>query len=404
VSNLPVVCIFGVKNISLKSEGPVPYFETDDMDCRCYLTDDNLSGVLAYDRPSVIVSFGKEEDFVNLMASPFSVRKKWIHFPDTGNIEGIGIEAFRCFLHNAVNDRQDLPLISVFTPAYKTGSKIMKPFSSLLSQTYPDWEWVIIDDSDDDGETFSSLSEIADSDPRVRVYKNSKHSGVIGSVKGDACALCRGSILVELDHDDEIVPQALEWLFNAYTSHPDVGFVYTDFAECFEDGTPWEYGPGWGMGYGSYRTEEYGGIEYKVVNSPHVNAKVVRHIVAMPNHIRSWRTDVYRQIGGHGNTIHVADDYELMLRTFLNTRMGHIPRMGYVQYRNETGNTHQVRNAEIQRLVRYFSQYYDDRIHERLLELGVDDFVWKEGELTFAKLLSIPNQEPESHCTIRIDV
>ena len=101
--------------------------------------------------------------------------------------------------------------------------------------------------------------------------------------------------------------------------------------------------------------------------------------------------------------LHVADDYELMVRTFLATRMGHIPKMAYVQYRNESGNTHQVRLQEIQRLVRYISLHYDERIHARLKELGVSDFIW-DGKTPSFYNLSKPNEEPESHCTVTIDV
>jgi hypothetical protein len=184
-----------------------------------------------------------------------------------------------------------------------------------------------------------------------------------------------------------------------------VGFIYTDFAECFEGGEKVEYPPGWGFGYGSYRTEIHNGMEYSVVNCPHINAKTIRHIVAAPNHVRSWRTSAYHLAGGHSPLIHVADDYELMLRTFLTTRMGHIPKMSYIQYRNLEGNTHQSRNQEIQRLVRHFSMAYDSRIHQRLLELKVDDFVWDlaERQPTFFRL-GTPNQSAESHCTVTIEV
>ena len=101
--------------------------------------------------------------------------------------------------------------------------------------------------------------------------------------------------------------------------------------------------------------------------------------------------------------IHVVDDYELMIRTFLSTRMALIPKMCYLQYRNQSGNTSQIRNKDIQRLVKYFSLFYDKRIHQRFLDLGVDDFVWQDGTPGFYRL-GIPNQTPESHCTIRLEL
>ena len=205
----------------------------------------------------------------------------------------------------------------------------------------------------------------------------------------------------------------MDLVAKAYQKHPECGFVYTDFAECFEDGSPVKYGrdhtleppfTDWGYGYGSYRDEQHAGQTYAVANSPNINPKTIRHIVAAPNHIRSWRKTTYMEIGGHSDTVHVADDYEIMVRTFLHTRMCRIPRMCYVQYRNfGVGNTHRERNQEIQRLVRYFSCHYDQRIHERFLELGVDDFVWQEGKSTFHEMGQIINQSEESHCTVTFE-
>jgi glycosyltransferase involved in cell wall biosynthesis len=291
----------------------------------------------------------------------------------------------------------------VFTPAYRSGSRISRPALSLAAQAHDNWEWVVFDDSDDGGETFGMLAGMADREPRMRVYRESRRSGRIGNVKRSACGLCRGKYLVELDHDDELAPDALGLVARAFEAHPEAGFVYTDCAECFEDGSPVTYPDGWGMGYGRYRDEVVGGIRYKAIVSPNINPKVIRHIVAAPNHIRAWRSDVYARLGGHRDMMHVADDYELVVRSFLATRMVRVPRMCYVQYRNEAGNTHRARNAEIQRLVRRVSMFYDEAIHRRLLELGVDDFVWDGKTPSFYRMMTVPNPTVESHCTITFE-
>jgi O-antigen biosynthesis protein len=138
------------------------------------------------------------------------------------------------------------------------------------------------------------------------------------------------------------------------------------------------------MGFGSYRFERLNGKDYAVTNYPSINAKTIRHIVGVPNHLRAWTKDAYWKCGGHNPDIHVCDDYELLIRTFLTTRMVHIQRFGYIQYHNSSssGNTQRHRNAEIQRLVKYFADHYNERIHRRFRELGVDDFIWqKKGEL-----------------------
>lgn len=396
MSDLPVVCIFGVQNVELKSEPSVPGFETNKFDCRCYLTDDDLDIVLAKDRPDVVATFGDKADFKNVAAASTAVRSRWVHFDNTRDLEGSGRKVFDAYMRVATQSKP--PMVSVFTPAFNSGARLMRPYASLCAQSHKDWEWVVVDDSTSP-DTFKFLMQLAEHDCRVRPIKPARHSGKIGGLKRMACRMSEGDVLVELDHDDEITDWALSAVADAFVKHPEVGFVYTDFAECFEDGRPFTYGPKWGLGYGSYRDESWNGRFFKVVNSPNINPKTIRHIVAAPNHIRAWRKTVYDAIGGHSDVLHVADDYELMVRSFLKTRMCRVSKLCYIQYRNTDGNTHQVRNKDIQRLVKHVSIRYDKAIHERFVELGVDDPLYKEGEPTFHKL-GHPNPSVESHCTI----
>jgi hypothetical protein len=207
---IPVVCIFGVKGVELFSAKQFPKFETNLLDCRCYFTDDDLQDIVAKDRPNVIVSVGDINDFQNIGNSPQEVQLRWLHYDNTDNWERVGREAFFCFLNNCLDKPKGEPLVSVFTPAYKTGTKIIRPLQSLLNQTHKNWEWVIYDDSDDDGKTFAELTQMAEVDSRISVYRTHRHSGNIGEVKNKACMLCQGEYLVELDHDDELTDIALE--------------------------------------------------------------------------------------------------------------------------------------------------------------------------------------------------
>lgn len=399
-NGLPVVCVFGLMNVELKSLPKVPDFETAEFDCRCYLTDENLQQILVEDRPHVFVSFGKVEDYPNLMASPFEVRKRWLNFENFDDPAGVGRGAYHCFISNIVNERKDVPLVTVFTPTYNIGDRIQKVYASLEAQTYKDWEWVIVDDSEDDGETFEALTALASKDVRVVPFKPHRHSGVIGSLKRQACGLARGEFLLELDHDDEFTPDAIAHVLAGFKQYPEAGFVYTDCAEVTMDMQPLRYGEGWGHGYGSYRTEVYKGRELLVTNASNINPKTIRHIVAAPNHIRAWRRSCYFEIGGHNTDLHVADDYELMVRTFLNTRMVRVPHLCYIQYmdKKSDSNTQRVRNKDIQRLVRYISTSYDKAIHTRFLELGVKDFVWDEKAGRSDMRRKNPPKEP--HCTL----
>jgi glycosyltransferase involved in cell wall biosynthesis len=399
---LPVVCLFGQNRLKLVT--PIwEQYEEKRLDCRCYASDSALEQVLLQDKPHVIVTSGDRSSFPNLSKAPFDIQKRWLHYEALPDPTHLGMDAYNCYLRNVFPDpgRNDHPLVTVFTAAYETGEKIRRPFLSLLEQTYSNWEWIVVDDSDDNGKTFKVVNDLAKKDHRIQVFKPWEHSGVIGRIKNWACSLGNGHFLVELDHDDELTDDALDCVVKGFQQFPEAGFLYTDCAEVFEDGTSSTYRNGWAFGYGSYRDVEYRGRLLKSGSAGNINAKTIRHIISAPNHIRAWRKSFYESIGGHNKELHVADDYELIVRTFLKTRMIRVPRLCYLQHISE--NTGQrTRNADIHRHVRSIRTYYDRMIHNRFLELGCEDFIWDEerGESN----LNIPNPGVEPHVTLTASV
>jgi hypothetical protein len=394
---LPVVCIFAHDRFELVTPKGEDYEETR-LDCRFYSSESALEQVLIKDSPQVIITIGNLSSFSNLLKTPFEVRKRWLHYETLPDLTQLGIDAYNSYLKNIFSDQgaDENPLVTVFTPAYKTGKKIHRPSQSLQGQTYTNWEWIIVDDSDDDGKTFKMLCDLGKMDHRIQVFKPWEHSGIIGKIKNWGCSLGKGHILVELDHDDELTDYALDCVVKGFEQFPEAGFLYTDCAEIYEDGTSYTYRPGWAFGYGSYSDVEYKGKVYKSANACNINAKTIRHIISTPNHIRAWRKAFYESIGGHNKELHVADDYEVMVRTFLKTRMVRVPKLCYLQH---IGNTaQQVRNKDIFRHVRTIKDHYDRMIHDRFLELRCEDFVWDEKK--GCSDYNLANPKIESHVTL----
>ena len=394
---LPVVCVFGHKAMTLTTPIVEAYEETR-LDCRCYATDADLERILVRDRPHVIISSGGLSAYPNLSKAPDAVRERWLHYDTLPDDTQLGIDVFNCYLGTVLRSpgRNGTPLVTVFTAAYRTGDRICRPLQSLQEQIYPNWEWIVVDDSDDGGHTFGVLTRIAKTDHRIQVFKAGEHSGVIGRVKNWACSLASGQLLVELDHDDALTDYALEMVVRGFQQFPEAGFLYTDCAEIRTDGTSLTYRDGWAFGYGAYTDVEYKGCVYKSGSGGNINAKTIRHIVSTPNHLRAWRKVCYDAIGGHNKHLHVADDYELLVRTFLATRMVRVPKLCYLQHVGPT--TQHIRNADIHRHVRAIREHYDRRIHERLLALGCEDFSWDE---TYGcSDHTRPNPPVESHATL----
>jgi len=247
-------------------------------------------------------------------------------------------------------------MISVITPTYETNPDILaRTWASLKNQTHTDWEWVVWDDSKND-DTFHQLYGFcSDERYKIQLYRSPVHTGIIGMVK--LCAFLRadGDILIELDHDDELTPNALEIIHEMFNTSDNIGFVYSNWCEINERNESCRYPEGWAFGYGDDYWLE--GEDVWVMRAPELNATTMGHIVSAPNHVRAWRASVYRSLGGHNPTLRVADDYELMVRTVLNTDTIHIDSLLYKQHIN-SNTAQRVHNYEIQQRVAEISTQY----------------------------------------------
>jgi glycosyltransferase involved in cell wall biosynthesis len=270
------------------------------------------------------------------------------------------------------------PLVSVFTAARDSGDAIEAAFRSLLRQTHESWEWVIVDDSTEPA-TRERIAELASSPQaagRLRVCDRTGPAGSIGATKAAAAMSCTGDFLVELDHDDELLPRALELIAATFTAHREIDFVFSDWIDWIDrhadGGVPGTYGPDWAFGLGSSASEIVEGRRVDVALAPAVTRETVRHIVGMPNHVRAWRTEFYRRIGGHDARLQVGDDYELLARTFLLGTMARIPRPLYVQHHDSRGTTaSRIFNADIQERVGATAARYRGSLDRRCDRLGL---------------------------------
>lgn len=271
------------------------------------------------------------------------------------------------------------PTISAFTPAFNTFKRFDRLYLSLKEQSYNNWEWIILDDSPGD-DNFNYMRNIVGNDYRVKIYKSNRWDTLVGSTKRQAASLCNGDYLMEVDHDDELHHLAFELCVSAFKRYPDAGFCYSDAGELFETGGAVDYGDDFGKGEGLHYTQYYKGTYLRPASVP-INASTIRHIVGVPNHFRCWRRNLYHELNRHNNKLSIVDDYELIVRTFLKTRIIHIPTALYIQYMHADGNnTQELRRLEIQRLVDRVQKYYDKQIHDRIIELGGIDWQWVDDD------------------------
>ena len=99
-------------------------------------------------------------------------------------------------------------LVSIITPFYNSKKCFSHVLESVLSQTYQDWEWIIIDDCSTDGST-EYLETIEDTDKRIRVVYSEKNGGS-AAARNKGLDLATGKYVTFLDSDDTIDSNYLE--------------------------------------------------------------------------------------------------------------------------------------------------------------------------------------------------
>jgi glycosyltransferase involved in cell wall biosynthesis len=250
--------------------------------------------------------------------------------------------------------------ISVITPTHDP-RHIVDAYESLSDQTYPDWEWILVlngDARDDD------IPDSIRDDPRVFVSRDDENKGIIGSIKHDAFMKGTGEVLVEFDHDDMLVPECLEKLHFVFSNREDVGFVYSDDAHLQDGFVPFNSRVGW-----KYYNYNWRGKDLTSMISFPPCAQTLSSIYYAPDHVRAWRTSVYREIDGHDKTLEILDDQELLTRTYLKTTFFKIPETLYI-YRVDGKNSWlKFANDTIPHKTQEIFQKYAQQLAERDSEL-----------------------------------
>jgi glycosyltransferase involved in cell wall biosynthesis len=338
---------------------------------------------------NVLVTYGNsEQEYYPAMNNLVNrMRLKWIHFAKIEDLDAFSRGVNYCYIHTSLLPQETTrPVFSAFTTCYNSYEKFRRPYESLKKQVMRDWEWVVLDDSPDD-KHFEFLKGLVGNDARVRLYKRAKNSGNIGNVKNEVASLCRGKYVLELDHDDEILPDCFADAVKAFETDPEVGFVYMDTAHLYENRKPHSYGDHFGLGYAGYYCQKYQEVWVNVISSPNINNVSLSHIVGVPNHPRIWKRSVLNEIGNYSEYLPISDDQELILRTAVKTKIARVHKLAYIQFMNDGWNNFSlIRNSEINRLGPQFivpQAYQVYKIDDRMKALGAFeehsswDKIWK---------------------------
>lgn len=212
---------------------------------------------------------------------------------------------------------QPAPIISIITPTYNYAHFLERTMKSVLSQGYPELEYIVQDGGSTDG-TVDLLEKFKH---RLKHFESRKDNGQAHAINlGFRHAT--GEIMAYLNSDDVLLPGTLDYVANYFTNHPDIDVVY---------------------GHRLIIDENDGVIGDWIV-PPH-DDDAMRWADFIPQETMFWRKRIWEKVGAQvDESFHFAMDWDLLLRfQDAGARFARLPRF-LAAFRV---HTHQKTSAQI---------------------------------------------------------
>jgi FkbM family methyltransferase len=177
------------------------------------------------------------------------------------------------------------PLVSIVTPSYNQGHFIRRTIESVLAQSYPNIEYIVVDGASTDG-TVDILRSYGDGLQWISEPDSGQSEAINKGI-----SRARGEIVGYLNSDDVLLPHAIETVVDYFRKHPECDLVYgdADYIDVNDCVT------------GSYATADYS-FERLMEDC----------CVCQP--AAYWRKTVTKVVGPFDQTMQYAMDYDFWIR------------------------------------------------------------------------------------------
>src|SRR5262245_34163432 len=134
-----------------------------------------------------------------------------------------------------------MPLVSVIIPCYNHGRYLPEAVASLVAQTFPNWEIVIVDDGSTD-DSAAVAEQLIERYSERSICLLRQHNQGLSASRNNGIAAAHGAYILPLDADDALAVEMLEQTVATLEQRPEVGFVYTDVEMFGSESTIWSGG------------------------------------------------------------------------------------------------------------------------------------------------------------------
>ena len=180
------------------------------------------------------------------------------------------------------------PLVSVIIPCYNQAHFLGEAIDSVLAQSYPNFEIIVVDDGSTD-----NTSEVAESYAGVQCIRQTNQRQA--AARNAGLGQSNGEYLVFLDADDRLLPEALERGLACFEAHPECALVAGHYRRIGADGSPLEEMP------------------LPLVEREYYTEFLRRNCIAVPATVM-YRRSAFEAVGDFYNEVVPCEDYDLYLR------------------------------------------------------------------------------------------
>lgn len=245
--------------------------------------------------------------------------------------------------------------ISVVLPTYNGSEHIIQSIDSVLSQTYENFELIIVDDCSTDN-TLDILREYEKADSRVKVIQNMQNQKLPKSLNIGFCA-AEGEYWTWTSDDNYYKANAFECMANYLDEHMNVDMVYTNYTMIDDAGN-----------------------DIQEINLVDVDQ------IAFGNNIGAcfmYRKSIAQKVGEYDSSLFLAEDYDYWIRIYKEGNIHHINEnlYNYRSHKNSlTASKHeQIYNQTYHLFEKHFLFLYSniETVSERFRFLE-SLFLWGE--------------------------
>lgn len=199
---------------------------------------------------------------------------------------------------------ESTPLVSVIMPVYNAERYLSEAVESILSQTFPDFELIVIDDCSTDG-SLAILKSFAERDARVRLLANAQNLGITPTLNRGIQA-ARGEFIARMDADDISLPERLEKQAAFLQANPTIGLISGNAEAIDVEGAA---------------TDE----DFSLIVEPGYIKWLLHFTCPITHPAVMGRKALFKQAGGYDPEILYAEDYDLWQRMNQFTQLSNLP-------------------------------------------------------------------------------